>query len=168
MNKAQRQGAILAALRASKQPLTGSALAERFSVSRQIIVADIAALRRAGEPVRSTASGYALLSATATRVIACRHHTDDLLATELHTVVEYGGTVLDVAIDHPRYGKMRNELMIATHGDVAKFLRDMQSGRPICALTDGSHTHTIRARDEYTLDAITARLSELNILDDAQ
>ena len=39
-------------------PLSASSLAERFSVSRQVIVGDIALLRAMGYEIESTSRGY--------------------------------------------------------------------------------------------------------------
>ncbi len=168
MGKTDRQREILAALRFKENPVTGAALAAQFGVSRQIIVKDIAALRRAGEPVLSTPGGYALSRSPAFCVITCRHDGEFLLEQELYTVVEGGGWVIDVIVEHPRYGQMRNELMIGTARDVMQFMKDMKNGRPLCALTGGVHMHTLRAPDEEALAAITGRLSALGILLEAR
>ena len=48
MHAQDRRQAILDTLRRSGGPVSASALAEQFSVSRQIIVGDIALLRAAG------------------------------------------------------------------------------------------------------------------------
>lgn len=45
MNAAQRRKRILDELRAAQGPLSATALAQRLSVSRQIIVGDVALLR---------------------------------------------------------------------------------------------------------------------------
>ena len=49
MHSDERRKAIADVLRASDAPISASALAEKFSVSRQIIVGDIALLRSSGE-----------------------------------------------------------------------------------------------------------------------
>ena len=48
MNAEARRQAVLDILRQSSQPVSAGTLAGRFSVSRQIIVGDIALLRAAG------------------------------------------------------------------------------------------------------------------------
>ena len=49
MHSDERRKAIADVLRAADAPISASALAEKFSVSRQIIVGDIALLRSSGE-----------------------------------------------------------------------------------------------------------------------
>ena len=48
MNAAERRGRILEYLRSSDGPLAAAALAQKLSVSRQIIVGDVALLRAGG------------------------------------------------------------------------------------------------------------------------
>ena len=48
MRAEERRQAIRELLQNSKQPVSASALAARFAVSRQIIVGDVALLRAAG------------------------------------------------------------------------------------------------------------------------
>ena len=49
MHSDERRKAIADVLHAADAPVSASALAEKFSVSRQIIVGDIALLRSSGE-----------------------------------------------------------------------------------------------------------------------
>ena len=49
MNAAERRGRILEYLRSSDGPLAAAALAQKLSVSRQIIVGDVALLRAGGD-----------------------------------------------------------------------------------------------------------------------
>ena len=60
MNAAERRGRILEYLRSSDGPLAAAALAQKLSVSRQIIVGDVALLRAGGEEVTATPRGYVL------------------------------------------------------------------------------------------------------------
>ena len=60
MNAESRRQAILNQLAQANAPLSASALATRFSVSRQIIVGDIALLRAAGADISATPRGYLL------------------------------------------------------------------------------------------------------------
>mgnify|MGYP000302333363 CR=1 FL=1 len=63
MTTEERRAQLYALLAQAQQPLTGSALARRFGVSRQIIVGDIALLRAArqtsGEAHSACAAGVA-------------------------------------------------------------------------------------------------------------
>ena len=53
-----RKEALLQLLKESQKPLNGQTLADRFHVTRQIIVQDIAVLRADGAPILSTNRGY--------------------------------------------------------------------------------------------------------------
>ena len=83
MNAATRRQQILELLRQTSQPLSATAIASRFSVSRQIIVGDIALLRAAGErPSRPPPRGYLLERPggqpyVETRIV-CEHGDDAL------------------------------------------------------------------------------------------
>ncbi|MDE6841162.1 MAG: HTH domain-containing protein, partial [Oscillospiraceae bacterium] len=60
MNATERRGRILEYLREWDRPLSATALARRLSVSRQVIVGDVALLRAAGEGITATPRGYVL------------------------------------------------------------------------------------------------------------
>lgn len=57
MDASRRRVRILDYLRAAKAPVSATALAKKLSVSRQIIVGDVALLRAAGEAVTATPRG---------------------------------------------------------------------------------------------------------------
>lgn len=61
MSAAQaRRQAVAQALEEAVGPVSAAALAERFSVSRQIIVGDVALLRAGGTDILATPRGYLL------------------------------------------------------------------------------------------------------------
>ena len=60
MDGEQRREALLQMLGDAREPLSGSALARRLGVSRQVIVQDIALLRATNRDILSTARGYLL------------------------------------------------------------------------------------------------------------
>ena len=70
----ERRRAVARALEEADGPVSATALAERFSVSRQIIVGDIALLRAAGAEISPTPRGYVILPAPPglVRQVACR------------------------------------------------------------------------------------------------
>lgn len=166
MKKLERRAHIYLVLQQADGPVTGARLAQDFSVSRQIIVKDIAALRQQGAGIVSTSDGYLLLPAQAECLFVCRHFGEEKMEQELYLIVEEGGTVVDVIVEHAIYGEIRNELMIRTHRDVRNFIRRMQEGgaQPLATLTDGLHMHTVRAPDVQHLQAIAAALREAGIL----
>ena len=57
MNAAQRRNLILEYLSAGERPQSAAALAQRLSVSRQVIVGDVALLRAGGAGITATPRG---------------------------------------------------------------------------------------------------------------
>ncbi|MBQ6400989.1 MAG: transcription repressor NadR [Firmicutes bacterium] len=164
----QRQQDILNTLKQTDRPISASALAGRFDVSRQIIVSDVALLRAAGEEIVATSRGYLPGGQTAafpwTGTLVCRHSADQL-KDELYAIVDLGGTVIDVSIDHPIYGELSGRLDLSSRFDVDEFLsRVSQEGAlPISSLTSGLHLHRIGCKDRDVFERIRARLVELDI-----
>lgn len=149
--------------------MTGTDLASRFSVSRQVIVQDIAILRAAGEEILATPQGYLVpgqhKSASVQGVFACRH-TREQIEDEIGLIVDLGGKVLDVIVEHPVYGEMRGNLMIASRRDLGIFLEKLArtEARPLSALTDGVHLHTVEAMEKSVLDEIHQALKKAGFL----
>ena len=79
-NAMERREAVLERLRAAQAPVSAAALARQFSVSRQIIVGDVALLRAAGADITATPRGYVLGQGTPGLVctVACRHTPEDM------------------------------------------------------------------------------------------
>lgn len=167
MHAQDRRQAILDTLRRSGRPVSASALAEQFSVSRQIIVGDIALLRAAGAEISATPRGYVILPATTglTRQVACQHDAAGMEA-ELNTMVDNGCTVVDVIVEHPVYGQLTGPLQLSNRYDVAQFLsRCAQSeARPLSVLTEGIHLHTLSCPDEAAFNRVREALRTLGIL----
>ncbi|HHY45954.1 MAG TPA: transcription repressor NadR [Firmicutes bacterium] len=164
-----RRGEIIALLRREGGPVTGSELASRLGVSRQVVVQDIALLRAGGEKVLSTPRGYVLadsiVKGLATRTIPCRHDQEGLVE-ELHTIVGLGGRIVDVIVEHPIYGELKGMLMIETHQDVDEFYKALvaSEAKPLSALTEGLHLHTVQAASHAALDAIEQALDKKGYL----
>lgn len=167
--KERRQG-LLERLKKSNEALIGSKLAEEFGVSRQVIVQDIALLRAQGEKIVATSQGYFyednLGLPTVKASIACRHGDQDELRDELATVVNYGGRVIDVKVEHPIYGELSGNLMISSLEDVENFINNYQENEAalLSKLTDGVHLHTIEAVNEQVLEKIKAELRDKGYL----
>ncbi len=149
-------------LMASDQAVSGSALSERFGVSRQIIVQDISLLKAEGYEILSTHSGY-LLGGTplCERVLKLKHTTDET-EEELNLIVDLGGTVADVFVWHKVYGKVQANLHIFSRLQVKQFIEGVRTGASteLMNITGGYHYHTIQAEDESVLDKIEAALTE--------
>lgn len=169
MNAVERRQAIAALLAEADAPLSATAIASRFSVSRQIIVGDIALLRAAGTAVVATPRGYLLerpgANDSVEAVIACRHD-DDRLAEELYAVVDAGGALIDVTVEHSVYGQICAPLRISSRYDADDFLRRLRASnaRPLCDLTGGIHLHRLRCPDAQVLDRVLRVLEEKGLL----
>ena len=167
MRAEERRQAICDSLRASDQPVSAAALAARFSVSRQVIVGDIALLRAGGAQISATPRGYVCQRSPAglIRQVACRHSGADMEA-ELNAMVDQGCTVLDVIVDHPIYGQLTGPLQLSSRYDVAQFIaRCAQAdAQPLSNLTEGIHLHTLSCPDEAAFTRVLESLRRLGVL----
>ena len=171
MDAKTRRKEILNMLRGSDFPISASSLARTLSVSRQIIVGDIAILRASGEEISSTPRGYIYADHSVSGfpyegLIACRH-TPEQLREELYTIVDFGGYVINVIIEHPLYGQLSGALNLASRYDVDLFLKQVaqeENAKPLSILTNGVHLHQIGCRDKETLERIKTSLEEKHIL----
>ena len=170
MDRSGRLKLLGTLLREAAGPLSGAELAERLGVSRQAVVQDVAHLRNRGIPVAATAHGYVLQPSggVARRLVAVRHEQEDIF-DELVTVVEAGGRVVDVVVDHPVYGELRGTIGCSTRAEVVRFVHLLTSTgqRPLSSLADGFHLHTLEAPDEATLDRVERALREKGFLSPA-
>lgn len=169
MPSEERRKKIENTLKNNTEPVSATALAKTFSVSRQVIVGDIALMRAAGIKISATPRGYVINSESDMSendyTIACCHD-DKNMAEELYAVVDNGGTVVDVTVEHPVYGQLVGELRLSSRYDVDLFLEKIRSNQaqPLSNLTGGIHLHTIRCRDEETFERIKRALKKLNII----
>ena len=166
----ERRAQILIQLQESDTPLSGTALAKIFHVSRQIIVQDIALMRAENYNILSTNKGYQLRSACTHNALPKRvlyvKHTTQQVFEEFKTVIEFGGKILDVAVEHEIYGQIRADLQIETEQDALEFCEKLVSCRdnPLKVLTDDCHYHTISAPSEKLLDLIEEEFSKKKFL----
>ena len=167
MNTSERRERILEYLRASEQPQSATVLARRLSVSRQIIVGDVALLRAAGERITATPRGYVLERPQAGQdyTVACVHSSEDM-ERELALMVDQGCTVKNVIVEHPVYGQLTGPLDLASRYDVSEFIRKVEknAARPLSLLTDGIHLHTLRCPDEGAFKRAAAALGQAGFL----
>ena len=169
MTAQERRGEILDILQKAKAPVSASALAGRLSVSRQVIVGDVALLRASGTPVSATPRGYVLSTAApeagVRRIVACCHSAGEL-EKELQIMVDNGCLVEDVIVEHPVYGQITAPLQLASRWDVEQFISRVESeeARPLSALTGGVHLHTLCCGDEDAFDRVTRQLEREGFL----
>lgn len=167
MNNTERREEIIRILLQAKEPVSGSSLAKQLSVSRQVIVQDVALLRTA-YPVLATAQGYVLYGQTQE---CCRRsflvkHSAEQIGDELLTIVKGGGRVLDVVVEHDVYGQIRADLNLASVTDVKGFCARLarSSSGPLFPISDGVHFHTVEAASESILDEIEMQLQKKGYL----
>lgn len=166
ITSAERQAQLRMALQDGAAPISATAFGKRFGVSRQTIVGDVALMRARGEQIVATPRGYMYTTEDAhTAIIVCRH-TPQQAGDELARVIDNGGAVLDVMVDHPLYGQLRGELQIHTQTDINLFLARMQEGhgKMLSELTGGVHLHTIAYDTPAQLTAIKQALRESGYL----
>lgn len=166
MTAALRRSAIYEQLTRADAPISATALAQRFSVTRQVVVGDIALLRAEGHRITATPRGYMIPSETGLlRTIAC-HHSGEDTQKELFAMVDCGCTVLDVIVEHPVYGQLTAPLALSSRYDVEQFVQRMADShaQPISTLTDGVHLHTLSCPSEDAFAHLKATLQSMGML----
>ena len=170
MTGENRREQMLQMLQKQSAPLSGTALAKHFCVSRQVIVQDIALMRAENHQIVSTHKGYvyrtqAHQNTQPKRVFCVKHSTEQVL-DEFLTVLELGGKILDVAVEHELYGQIRVDLLIESVPDAQEFVARMYTCKdnPLKVLTDDCHYHTVAAPSEKLLDLIQSELQSKGYL----
>lgn len=152
-----------------EKPVSASSLATEFSVSRQIIVSDIALLRAGGNPIESTPRGYVIKQKEdkkgIIKVIMCKHLKEGV-EDEIYTIIDNGAKILDVIVEHDVYGQIQINLDIASRYECDEFLRKLKksAASPLAGLTSGVHFHTILCPDETCYKRVIEILREKKIL----
>lgn len=166
MSGEERRKLILQTIIDSKSPVSGTALAKKYDVSRQVIVQDIALIRANGNNVVSTNRGYILDNSSAPTRVFKVIHSDEETEDELNLFVDHGAKVIDVFVYHKVYGVVSAEMNIKSRMDVKKYMENLKSG---CSsllknVTSGYHYHTISADSVEILDEIQESLWEKGYL----
>lgn len=164
--KNTRLKALYEILKNAKTPVSGTALAKRFGVSRQVIVQDIGLLRAQNLPIASTNRGYYIEKTERAQRVFKVNHKDEDIEHELQMIVDVGACVEDVFVRHRIYGTIRAVMNIRSRKDVAKFLEDIENSvsSPLKHITNDYHFHTITADDEETLDLVEKLLDKEGFL----
>lgn len=172
MDAKERREQLLKLLKMDIKPMSATSLAEKFGVSRQIIVGDIALLRASGTDILATPRGYIMNRKenegednTDSYVVVCRHDKVQL-EDELYVIVDNGGVLLNVVVDHPLYGSINQPLDIKSRYDADNFIAKiaMTGASLLGSLTDGIHMHTIRCPDPESYRRILVGLKEKRLL----
>ena len=166
MKAIDRRKAIANRLLSASEAITGSTLSEEFGVSRQIIVQDINMLKGSGYDIISTHNGYIIQKSPLKIRVFKLHHTTEQTEDELNTIVDMGGTVVDVFVWHKVYGKMIAPLNIFSRLQVKQFIEGVRSGKSseLMNITGGYHYHTVRADSEEILDLIGNALENKGLI----
>ena len=71
------------------------------------------------------------------------------MRTELYTVVDQGGIVVDVAVENSLYGELRGNLNLASRYDVDNFIQQAKDTPEalLSRMTGGVHLHTLHCPD---------------------
>lgn len=147
--------------------MKGSFIAKRYSVTRQVIVKDIAILRAKGKNIIATPDGYIInANNNKAKAIIAVSHTEDEMIEELSIVIKYGGMIEDVVVEHPLYGEIKGMLMIKNYNELNKFIEkyNEQKAKLLSALTNGVHLHTIAAETQDDIDLIILELKKNNFI----
>ena len=168
MKGEERRKQLLNILSSSNSPVSGGTLSKELDVSRQIIVGDVALLRAGGAEIEATPRGYQFHPAPGgyTGILACVHRTADEMRTEMYTVVDQGGVMVDVAVENPLYGELRGNLNVSSRYEVDTFLAGAASTPEglLSRMTGGVHLHTLRCPDEETFRRIEEALRQKGLL----
>jgi len=170
MDAINRRKKIMEVIQMSDGCTTGSELSALLDVTRQVVVQDIALLRASGIPIIATSSGYMIIDmvtrARPLKVFTCRHETLEQAEQELTLIVESGGKVRDVIIEHPIYGEISGALMVSTMEAVKNLIERLsqKESMMLTSITGGVHMHTVEAAEEKTLVLIEKKLCDAGIL----
>ena len=166
MSGEERREKMLDLIKNSEQPISGTALAKTFEISRQVVVQDIALLRAGKHDIISTSRGYMIQKKNSFQRIFKVKHSDEQMEEELNLFVDFGGVIEDEFVYHKVYNVLRAEICLKSRRDIAVYMEKLKSGmsKPLKDVTSGYHYHTITAESEQILDQIQAELSKRGFL----
>lgn len=167
MKAPERRELIFEYLSRQSVPTSATKLAKEFSVSRQIIVGDIALLRAGGADISATPRGYLLTEENPglIRRVACLH-SGEQMEEELNICVDNGCSVVDVIVEHPVYGELEGQLQLRSRYEVAQFVQQVKEAEAhsLSELTDGIHLHTLRCPSEAAYQRVCKELDKAGFL----
>lgn len=160
MNGERRRENLLKILQESDCAVSGTELAEKFQVSRQVVVQDIALLRAKNHNIISTHKGYVLQDKDSIQRVFKVKHSQKKMLDELNLIVDCGGKIEDVFVYHKLYGVIRVEMNVKSRRDAKKYVEGIMGGVsvPLEQITSEYHYHTVTAESVETLDEIQQEL----------
>ena len=165
MEKEARIRKIIEIVRNSGEPVSGTSLAKQLNVSRQVVVQDIALIRAQGVDIVSTNRGYTVSTGVRYERIVKSVHTESQIEDELFAIVDCGGNVENIIVNHRFYNRIEAPLNIRSRRDALKYIEAIKSGKSksLSSATSGYHYHTISADSEKTLDIIEEEIKARNL-----
>lgn len=90
----------------------------------------------------------------------------DLMEAELEAIVDNGGIVHNVVVEHEVYGNLEGTLNLHSRRDVQQYIKRMKDSKAelLSTISGGIHTHLVEAKTEEELDAISQALHDLKVL----
>ncbi len=168
MDGDNRRKELLCILKSSKTPVSGDKLSAQLGVSRQVIVQDIALLRACDEMILSTYRGYLIYPVKEeihSRMFRVSH-SDEAIKDELYSIVDCGGFIKNVCVEHEVYGIIEANLNISSRRDVDNFIKKVKESNsvPLKKLGADIHMHTVEAENDTVLDEIEQVLKKKGYL----
>ena len=168
MDSSKRRLLIMDILKKAQGAVTGSALSKRCNVSRQIIVGDVAILRAQGIHIISTPRGYQLIAKQKgglQQVFVCCHGPE-MVEKELEAIVDNGGIVHNVVVEHEVYGDLEGKLNLHSRRDIQQYLKRMNDSKAelLSRISGGIHTHLVETANAEDMAAIQDALEALGVL----
>ena len=98
-------------------------------------------------------------------IILCCHGSD-LMEAELNAIVDNGGIVHNVVIEHDVYGNLEGTLNLHSRRDIQQYIKRMHDSHAemLSTISGGIHTHLVEAATEEELDAIGQALRDVGVL----
>lgn len=125
MSGEKRRENLLKILQESTNPVSGTELAEKFNVSRQIVVQDIALLRAKNHEIISTHKGYILNDEETFKRVFKVKHTTEQIPDELNLIVDLGG-VVDECLCTQSIWCHKVDMNIKSRRDVKNILKELK------------------------------------------
>lgn len=162
MNGEKRRESLLKILQESDVAVSGTKLAEKFQISRQVVVQDIALLRAKNHNIISTHKGYILQNKEDIQRVFKVKHSEEKMLEELNIIVDCGGKIEDVFVYHKLYGVIRVEMNVKSRRDAQRYVEGIKGGVsvPLEQITSEYHYHTVTADSKATLDEIQRELQQ--------
>lgn len=163
----ERRQKLVELLKQSTEPISGTSLAKTFGVSRQIIVQDIALIKSRIPHILSTHRGYLMQQQEECERVFWVRHTNAQMEDELNTIVDNGGTICNVIVEHEIYGMITVDLVLHSRKNIQDFIKKIEhsKARPLKEITlSGHHGHLVQAKTEQELDLIEQELRQRGYL----